>query len=46
MACPDEQGKVEPMRMQGRLPVSVAALVGRGHERAKVADLVAHSGRA
>ena len=34
-------GEVESMQMQSGLPVRLAAFVGREHERAKVADLVA-----
>ncbi len=41
MACSYDWGGVECMEMQRRLPVGVAAFVGRERERAKVADLVA-----
>jgi len=41
MACSYDWGGVESMETQSRLPVGVAAFVGREHERAKVADLVA-----
>jgi predicted ATPase/DNA-binding CsgD family transcriptional regulator len=40
MACSYDQGRVESMEMQSRLPVGVAAFIGRERERVKVADLV------
>ena len=41
MACSYDWGGVEFMKLQGGLPIGVAAFVGRQRERAKVADLVA-----
>ncbi|MGH2946555.1 MAG: LuxR C-terminal-related transcriptional regulator [Solirubrobacteraceae bacterium] len=41
LACSYDRGRVESMEMHSGLPVGVAAFVGRGRERVKVADLVA-----